>query len=913
MSSAQQQRQPGQLGEVVFPAHQPPGTVGKPVRVATNFYELAPIKTSKQGSGAGFDGTVYQYDVTINQLKDNSPPSQAGPSKGGSSERKLPEKLTRRVFSTLLQQYSKKPQLKNATVVYDGNKICYSNIKLSFGTSGGSKAFDFVVDNVTELDNPNLTSKFNVRLALSTDIDLLVLEKLVTSTTSSASGRSGKAVDPSLLFPAVQALDIIFRSYPSNSYTAFGNAFFLSDSRSNLGGCIDVWRGYRQSVRPGIGSLYINVDVAATAFYQSGPVVDIVAGLIRARDINALSHGLTQQQYTVVRRFLKGLTVSIDQRASASPKSRRNFKVMGLSAESAKALKFELSDNNGGGKGKMTSVADYFAKKYNMRLRFPELPCIDIKKGVYVPMEVCSVVSGQRYKKRLDPYQTENMIKFTCQRPRDREEKIYEGSRLLNYANNNDLKGFGIQVSGRTKMVNARELPVPTIKYNPASREKTITPFGGAWNLRDKKVFKGVSLDSWGVLVLDNQRKVPDDAVKKFVTQLVTTCVNTGMRVTLKQPPIRYANPMGNLEKEVKDTGSACFAKTKVRPQLVLIVLPNNGASLYMSLKRVAYVNLGIHTQCMLSKHVFRPNIQYCANLCLKINTKLGGTNTTMDPQFLGDYQKIPTLILGADVTHQRTIDAQAPSIAAVVGSVNLEGSKYTATLQKQPPRTEIIQNLSEIVKSHLVQFRKGCNNTVPQRIIFYRDGVSDGQFSEVVTKEVDEVRKACASLNPNYKPKLTFIVVQKRHSTRFFPTDRNNSDRSGNCNAGTVVDTDILHPGYYNFYLQSHSGIQGQSRSCHYVVLHDDNNFKPNDIQSLTYNLCYMYAICTRSVGLVTPAYYAHRVADRARCHTTEVWDEDSETASLASGGGRRASVTEFTTAILPVHEYLANSMYFM
>ena len=55
-------------------------------------------------------------------------------------------------------------------------------------------------------------------------------------------------------------------------------------------------------------------------------------------------------------------------------------------------------------------------------------------------------------------------------------------------------------------------------------------------------------------------------------------------------------------------------------------------------------------------------------------------------------------------------------------------------------------------------------------------------------------------------QPKITVIVVGKRHHVRFFPKGRD-ADRSGNCLAGTVVDQDITHPTEFDFYLQSHSG----------------------------------------------------------------------------------------------------------
>lgn len=44
---------------------------------------------------------------------------------------------------------------------------------------------------------------------------------------------------------------------------------------------------------------------------------------------------------------------------------------------------------------------------------------------------------------------------------------------------------------------------------------------------------------------------------------------------------------------------------------------------------------------------------------------------------------------------------------------------------------------------------------------------------------------------NPGYKPTVTYVVAGKRHHIRFFP-EPGNSDRSGNCHAGTVIDTKV-------------------------------------------------------------------------------------------------------------------------
>lgn len=96
-------------------------------------------------------------------------------------------------------------------------------------------------------------------------------------------------------------------------------------------------------------------------------------------------------------------------------------------------------------------------------------------------------------------------------------------------------------------------------------------------------------------------------------------------------------------------------------------------------------------------------------------------------------------------------------------------------------------------------------------------------------------------------------------------------------------MDTKICHPVEFDFYLCSHAGIQGTSRPAHYHVLWDENNFTADEIQSLTNNLCYTYARCTRSVSVVPPAYYAHLAAYRARFYMEpEVHHENGSAHSM-------------------------------
>ena len=134
----------------------------------------------------------------------------------------------------------------------------------------------------------------------------------------------------------------------------------------------------------------------------------------------------------------------------------------------------------------------------------------------------------------------------------------------------------------------------------------------------------------------------------------------------------------------------------------------------------------------------------------------------------------------------------------------------------------------------------------------------------------------ACKKLG--FSANITLIVVGKRHHVRFFPRSNNEGDRSGNCPAGTVVDSDVVNPVEFDFYLQSHGGLLGTSRPAHYNVLLDENKFtyvielkdsfarllstltiymhRADGLQSLSYALCHVYARATRSVSIPAPVY---------------------------------------------------------
>lgn len=72
-----------------------------------------------------------------------------------------------------------------------------------------------------------------------------------------------------------------------------------------------------------------------------------------------------------------------------------------------------------------------------------------------------------------------------------------------------------------------------------------------------------------------------------------------------------------------------------------------------------------------------------------------------------------------------------------------------------------------------------------------------------------------------------------------------------------------------------------GTSRPTRYHVLWDDSDFSADQIQNLTYYLCYMYVKCCKSVKIPAPTYYAHWAAARAKVLTEgleEYYDDLNE-----------------------------------
>lgn len=870
------------------------GKAGRALQLYANYFKVTFAPT--------FTKQVFHYDVTITPVREGE---QSAPKPGTSAEQPgvevqarnvaFPAKLARKLVLQVAQEENWAPGWG-----FDGKKNIYAPSAIL--PQAETEHLITFQDSEDGAQQQARARQFKITTIWVNTIQKDRLDSFL----------QGTGENPRDL---LQALDICFRhtsaSHPN--CTPVGRSLYWYDSElvGPIGGAAEAWMGYTQAIKACQAGLCVNLDVACTAFLQAKPLIDVMLGVSGRRRPEDMMQGSVLRTLT---RSLRGVRVE-----KLFPAKKKRAMIMGFSDRGADALMF-FNDKE----KRNQSVAEYFAAT-NRRLKFPKLPCANIggkdritgrPKEVWIPVELLKVNPGQR-RLKLDEKQTAEMITFAKQFPEEKREFIeYAARDLARFNKDPVLEAWGMQVASELMLVNARVLPAPKLSY---TQPEAIDPGNsGSWNLRNVKFVQGAQLTTWGVVSLAERRDVDipgPSGLVTFLKDMVQMLQACGLTVAMTQPPVVYYDRSRSVEDHMRAAVNQAQAATKQRCQIIMVLLRDKGVEMYKEVKRISDGMLGVPSQCFVMKSAgignFEPRgrPQYCANVAMKMNMKLKGRNVRLagGPATVPVLGKLgPFMIFGADVTHPTSRNTNEPSVAAVVGSLEGSLSRYTTRVLIQEHRKEIIVDLQKVVQEMLREFYTANGGKAPTNLVFFRDGVADNQFQAVLEYEYAAIRRACASMgNGTYSPGITFIVVQKRHTTRFFPKDPRDGDKNGNVMPGTVVDQTICSPRDYDFFLNSHAGLLGTNRSAHYHVLVDEIGFGPDGIQLLTYWLCYLYARCTRSVSFCPPAYYAHLAAFRGRI-MVRMDESASDTASVASGG-------EGAMQFADIRPELADAMFYM
>lgn len=811
-------------------------------------------------------------------------------------------------------------------------------------------------------------------------------------------------------------------STSANKFFGKGSGRTLDFYRHNvtLHKTVQALDGFFASLRPSMDRLLVNINSATTPFFEEEMTIqqyaDRVLEHLRLDRPNSGLQDLPGNERRILESILRGVQVRIrldkpvpNSFTSAAARVR-TVTSFGKAIDSQdmrpdipqKVLQYYSDQSNA-------------VQPLNPQMRRNEIS-VNVGKPPrgngrfaveYYPASQLEIVDLQPVHGQLRAKQTENMIKFARKSPEDNAWRIIDkGLKMFGFNDPEAIEGlskFKLSVGCSLVKVPARFLNPPTVVYKGASAAADVRD--AAWNLRSSAFVVSTTIKKAPLIELQSHggqganQGVAWRGGNGFAGAMIEALTKHGLAAFQRTPVLPYLGQCivqyrdeQSFESQVHEDLRRLQTQTEAKDaDLYFVKLLNKDQDLYATVKRVGDIRLGMKTVCVTGDNVGKitrngrdfsnPNQQYCSNVAMKCNLKGMGHNhhignSAFSKLFTGS--ECDTIVIGADVAHPlKTANPGCPSIASVVGSVDDNFVHFPGSMRLQFGRREFIDKLWDMVKERLIDWAESRKTkTLPKRVLFYRDGVSESQYEGVRQKEIvqlhrayklaqayldrsDDYEAATRDDDDEFKPppaknntkndgsagkvgdvakgigkltlgsteqggqketkpkkeqptsmtkaeaaealrkikddfQLTYVVVGKRHNTRFYPTapdqtfGRGPSGPNGNVRPGLLVDQVITHPYSFDFYLQSHQPLTGTGRSAHYFVLTNQMQLSASDLQSIvshpslpppplfpltiptlqTHAFCYTYAKATRGVSYCAPAYYADRLCDRGRAY---------------------------------------------
>ncbi|TGO53459.1 hypothetical protein BOTNAR_0295g00060 [Botryotinia narcissicola] len=620
-----------------------------------------------------------------------------------------------------------------------------------------------------------------------------------------------------------------------------------------------IHRGFFSSMRPGQGSVLLNVNVTTSAFFSPINLAEWIKS--------------NPQKWGDPERLLKGIRVVFD----IHEKNRQKvFNIKSIVQHSVSETKF-MKD------GTEMSVHAHMSATYHENTFDRNARCINMgskAEPTWFPADHLKIVDWQIVKKNLPEPYVAAMIDAT-KRPHQSKDAIKEtGLAELGFLEKSPFyKTFGIIPDTNFVEIKAGALAAPILLLSGAD---WVPALEGAWEMKFKQCRKpGIENTTLYVLWLRRDEFREQHEMEEATHTLARSLEQFGLDQVKERVFCQAIVPEEKVDSAVyRQTCSETFEKalgsvfksTRKVP-LIMVVLPERNRKLYPEIKRWGDCVKGIPTVCVVERNLSGGGDRTrCGNISLKSNLKLGGINQEVSN---GCGTKSKTMIVGADVTHPGNEEG-CPSVAAVVATDDDSRFQYLGSARIQEGKQEF-----GMVRHH------------EKQQIF--DGCSDAYTELKLDKTIQTNAFPKVAKREKWKPKLTLIVAIKRHHARFYPLVLEPGDP--NLGAGTIIDSVVVTPNHFSFYLQSHCSPIGTAKSTQYVVIYDDQNYKtePKDIMNITNKLCYTGAHASKALSVCTPARYADMLCDRVRCYLKPVLEGYRDKSSTDDvDGTQRTAVYE-------------------
>uniref|UniRef100_A0A1I8PZG7 Uncharacterized protein n=2 Tax=Stomoxys calcitrans TaxID=35570 RepID=A0A1I8PZG7_STOCA len=633
----------------------------------------------------------------------------------------------------------------------------------------------------------------------------------------------------------IQVLNLILRrSMEGLKLQLVGRNFFDPRAKVNVDSFqMEIWPGYQTSIRQHEQDILLCAEITHKVM-RTQTVYNILTQCLR-------DSGDYQADF---KRQVVGSIVLTDY-------NNKTYRVDDVDFQSSPSSKFSTRDGE-------ISYVQYYKQRYNLPIRDERQPLLisrptekNIRGGqdefIMLVPELCRA-TGLTDAMRSNFKLMRAMGEHTRLNPNRRIERLRAfNTRLQNSSESMDVLAlWNMQLDRHLVEIPGRILPSEKIVFG--NQATVVCDANADWSrdMRNKTMFSHVDIKRWYVIV-------PKRSLRE-VQEFVKCCIRAAasMRMHISEP--RY--------EEMPDDRNGSYATaidrtTAQDPQILMLVLPNSNEEKYSCIKKKCCVDRPVPSQ-VVTLRVIAPRgdkasglMSIATKVIIQMNAKLMGAPWMIDLPLSG------LMTVGFDVCH--SAKERNKSYGALVATMDIKQStKYfsavTQHLKGQELSNEITMNMTCALKSY-----RAVHGTLPARILFYRDGVGDGQLHQVVKTEVQFLKK---KLDEIYRSagvengcRLAFIVVSKRINTRYFVNGRNPDP-------GTVVDDIITLPERYDFFLVSQSVRQGTVSPTSYNVIHDTMGMSADRIQILTYKMTHLYYNWSGTLRVPAVCQYAHKLA---------------------------------------------------
>ncbi|XP_050425877.1 piwi-like protein Ago3 [Adelges cooleyi] len=602
---------------------------------------------------------------------------------------------------------------------------------------------------------------------------------------------------------------------------------------------LEVWPGYITAIDEFENGLFMCCDVSHRIL-RTQSTLEVMMEILNKAKREGGRDGQSD-----IKAILLGTTVITHY-------NRKTYRVDDIDFTMSPMSTFEKNGQN-------ISFIDYYKQVYNINIKSAKQPMLisklkkkDMVKGTVENDTICLVpelcnMTGLTEAMKADFRLMKEIQRHVSITPDVRQAALVNFVKRVNEheAASKKLKDWGLKFSSAPVKMHGPVYNKEVIILGNNIKKPIKDNMDWGNDVAKNAMFSIVNMNSWAILYIQKEEQV----TYSFCNKLISSGRILGMNIEVPNKikvsgnnPEHFITAIQNVTSNIKNL------------QMVVIIFPNQREDRYNAVKKICCADLGIPSQVIVSRTISKPDklASITQKIALQINCKLGGACWAINIPLKS------TMIVGIDVYHEKS--KQASSVVGFVASMDKLFTEWqaVASIQKSTHQ-ELIRAIHEAFHKVLQKW-KAKNGELPQRIIIYRDGVSDGDLKQVQEMEIRDLEADFKEYPGGYFPKITFIVVQKRINSRVFQFMGEN--KYVNPPPGTIIDNTVTRRNYFDFFLVSQHVRQGTVNPTHYIVLQNGCTISTENVQRLSYKLCHMYYNWCGTIKVPAPVQYAHKLA---------------------------------------------------